>query len=195
MSIINPDGHPVNPTPADAILETGLEPAWSVSPLCQCQEVGRVCDYCHDESFAAWKVERAVAELKAAAEADTLPEEPDADDLAELTEWAAEQDARDFLDRSATLGLAKLVEHQAAFYRAWPTEAGALIAETVDDLAAKVLATDARTPNEYRARIGVLDDEARDQWQEVGYQEGLAAGREECRRKHGRTPGMGRLTD
>jgi hypothetical protein len=117
-----------------------------------------------------------------------VADEPTADDLAELTEWAAEQDARDFLDRSATLGLAELVEHQAAFYRAWPTEAGAMIAEALDDLAAKLQATDARTPDEYRARIGILEDEAREQHESVGYQAGLDAGREECRRKHGRTP-------
>jgi hypothetical protein len=131
------------------------------------------------------------AGLKAATEADTLPEEPDAEDLAELHAWAAEETAREFLDVSATLGLAELVGHTAEFLRRWPTEAGAVIAEALDELAARIQATDARTPDEYRARIGVLDDEAREQHETIGYQAGLDAGREECRRKHGRTPSAG----
>jgi hypothetical protein len=98
------------------------------------------------------------------AEADRLDadDHPTDDDLAELAERSTEQTARQHLDRSATLGLAELVEHQAAFYRAWPTEAGAVIAEALDELAAKIQATDARTPDEYRAQIGVLEDAARE---------------------------------
>ena len=48
-----------------------------------------------------------------------------------------------------------------------------------------------RTPDECRARIGVLEDEAREQLETVGYENGLATGRAECRRKHGRTPSAG----
>jgi hypothetical protein len=105
-----------------------------------------------------------------------------------LAEWSAHQTALEHLDRSAVLGLAELVEHQASFYRSWPTEAGALIAEALDDLAAKIQVTGATTPEEYRDRIGVLEDEAREQHETVGYENGLSAGRAECERKHGRTP-------
>jgi hypothetical protein len=88
--------------------------------------------------------------------------------LAELHEWQQAEVAREHLDRSHVLRLVELVSHQSAFYRAWPTAAGAMIAEALNELAAKIQATDARTPDEYRARIGVLADEAReastDQW-------------------------------
>jgi hypothetical protein len=63
-----------------------------------------------------------------------------------------------------------------------------MIARTLDGLALKIRLTDASTPEEFDAREGVLDDEAREQHESVGYQAGLDAGREECRRKHGRTP-------
>jgi hypothetical protein len=164
------------------------EPARHVPAICQCEEAGRMCAFCEDEAFTAWKIEQAVAELRAAVEADALAEEPDESDLAELHEWAAETTAREHLDRSAVLSLPDLIEHTADFFAAWPTAAGGLIAETLRELAAKVQATDATTPDEYRARIGVLEDEAREQHETVGYQAGLDAGREECRRKHGRTP-------
>jgi hypothetical protein len=133
--------------------------------------------------------ERGIALL----EADTLAgdDEPSADDLAVLHEWSAEQTARDYLDHSATLGLAELVEHQAAFYRAWPTDAGKLIAEALDDLANKIRYVGATTPAEWDARAETIEQEARQQWQEAGYQEGLAIGREECRRKHGQPPSAG----
>jgi hypothetical protein len=166
MTIINHDGHPVNTTPTpEALPGTGnldVEPSFA------------------DEILAAG--------LRAAAEADTLPEEPDADDLTELHEWQQAEVAREHLDRSATLSLPDLIGHTAAFFRQWPTAAGSLIAEALDDLAAKVQATVATTPSEYRARIGVLEDEAREQHETVGYENGLAAGRAECARKHGRTP-------
>jgi hypothetical protein len=84
-------------------------------------------------------------------------------DLAELTEWLAETTAREHLDRSATLGPAALVEHLAACYRAWPTQAGAMITRTLDGLALKIQLTDANTPEEFNAREGVLDDEVREQ--------------------------------
>jgi hypothetical protein len=62
-----------------------------------------------------------------------------------------------------------------------------MIARTLDGLALKIRLTDATTPEEFDAREGVLDDEVREQHESIGYQAGLAAGREECRRKHGRT--------
>jgi hypothetical protein len=113
------------------------------------------------------------------------PGEPDAADLAELHDWAAEQTARDFLDHSATFGLAELVEYQATFYRSWPTEAGAMIARTLDALALKIRLTDAGTPEEFDASAEILDAEARQQWEDIGFEQGKAAALAECARKHG----------
>jgi hypothetical protein len=48
--------------------------------------------------------------------------------VAEFATWRLEQDAREHLDRSAQLGLAELVDAQVAFFRGWPTDAGAMIA-------------------------------------------------------------------
>jgi hypothetical protein len=63
-----------------------------------------------------------------------------------------------------------------------------MIARALDGLAIKIWLTNASTPEEFDAREAVLDDEVREQHESIGYQAGLAAGREECRRKHGRTP-------
>ena len=95
--------------------------------------------------------------MKAAAEADKQPEEPDVDDLAELAEWSAEKTARGHLDRSHVLGLVELVAHQSAFYRSWPTAAGEIIARHLEGLALKIRMTDATTPEEFDAREGVSD--------------------------------------
>jgi hypothetical protein len=57
---------------------------------------------------------------------------------------------------------------------------------TLDALALKTRLTDANTPEEFDAPEGVLDDEVREQRESIGYEAGLAAGREECRRNHGR---------
>jgi hypothetical protein len=117
------------------------------------------------------------------ADTEAAADEPGAD-LAEFAEWSADQTAREHLNRSAVLGLAELIGHTAEFFRRWPTQAGALISETLDDLAAKVAATGATTPTEYRDRIGVLADEAREQWESVGFENGLAQARAECARRH-----------
>jgi hypothetical protein len=122
--------------------------------------------------------------MSAAVEADTLPEEPSADDLAELDTWNLEQTAREFLDASATLNLPELVEYQAQFYKSWPTAAGAMIATALESLAQKIRYVGAATPEDFEARADTIEHEAREQWQEIGYQEGLAAGRSECERRH-----------
>jgi hypothetical protein len=164
MTIIDDDTHAVNPTPA-VLPRTGnpdVEPTFV------------------DEILAAG--------LKAAAEADTLPEEPTADDLAELNEWAAETTAREHLDRSATLGLAELVDHQVTFFRSWSTAAGEMIARHLEALALKIRLCDASTPEDYADRAEVLDAEARQQWEDIGFEQGKAAARAERERKHGRPP-------
>jgi hypothetical protein len=109
--------------------------------------------------------------------------------LAEFATWRREQDAREHLDRSATLGLAELVEYQAAFYRAWPTDAGAMIAQALDALAAKIGYAGATTPAEWDARAETIEQEARAQWEDIGFEQGKAQALAECERKHRRIGG------
>jgi hypothetical protein len=59
-----------------------------------------------------------------------------------------------------------------------------MIAWTLDGLALKIRLTDASTPEEFDAREGVLDDEAREQWESVGFENGQAQARAECERRH-----------
>ena len=66
-----------------------------------------------------------------------------------------------------------------------------MIARVLDALALKIRLTGARTPEEFDAREGALDDEAREEHESIGYEAGLAAGREECQRKHGQTSSSG----
>jgi hypothetical protein len=94
---------------------------------------------------------------------------PTDEDLADYREMRGEAEARGHLDLSATLSLAELVEHQAAFYRSWPSEAGEMIARELDALALKVRMTDATTPAEFEARIEVLDADIRAGWEARGY--------------------------
>jgi hypothetical protein len=190
MTIVPVTESGVNPSPAGS-----TTPARPVPALCQCEEVGRLCDHCCDESFTAWKIEQAVAhvddqaaaELRAAADADSLPEQPDESDLAELHAWRLEQDAREHLDR-ADLGLAELVDHSVAFFRSWPTAAGEMIARHLESLALRLRLTDSTTPEEYDSRAEVLDAEARQAWEDVAYEEGKAAALAECQRRHGQAP-------
>lgn len=70
---------------------------------------------------------------------------------------------------AATLDLAELVDRQAAAYRAWPLEAGEMIARALDELALKVRMTGATTPAEYEARIEVIDADIRSDWEARGY--------------------------
>lgn len=83
-----------------------------------------------------------------------------------------------------SLSLADLIEHTAGFFAVWPTDAGKLIADTLRELAGKVQLTEATTPDEYSARIAVMDDEVRETWEAIGhhkgYEQGLAAGRREA---------------
>jgi hypothetical protein len=81
--------------------------------------------------------------------------------------------------------LAELVEHQAAFYRSWPTNAGRLLAEALEALASQVRYLNATTPAEFEARAGTIEQEARQQWEDVGYEQGKAAALAECERRHG----------
>jgi hypothetical protein len=168
---------------------------------CSPPETPKACVACSAGSTASDAstalLERGITLAEAEAIADPFAnmidpdDDPSADDLAELAEWSTEQTAREHLDRSGVLSLPELVEHQAAFYRSWPTAAGEIIARHLEGLALKIRMTDATTPEEFDAREGVLDDEVRQQRETIGYEAGLAAGREECRRKRGRSPSAG----
>jgi hypothetical protein len=46
----------------------------------------------------------------------------------------------------------------------------------MEELALKIRLTHATTPDEYEARIEVLDDGIREQWEARGYEEGRRAG-------------------
>ena len=82
---------------------------------------------------------------------------PTAEDLADYGHWADESTARDHLDASERLTLAELVDRQAAFYRGWNNAAGEMMARAMDELALKVRLTDATTPDEFEARVEILD--------------------------------------
>jgi hypothetical protein len=45
--------------------------------------------------------------------------------------------------------------------------------------------TGARAPDECHARIGVIENEARQQWESVGFENGLMQARRECVRRYG----------
>lgn len=109
---------------------------------------------------------------------DASPEEPTDADLAEYREWTCEADAREFLDVSERLTLAELVDRQVAFYRGWDNPAGEMIARALEELALKVRMTDATTPDEFEARVEILDAQVRADWEAIGYEEG----RDSCRR-------------
>jgi hypothetical protein len=93
--------------------------------------------------------------------------------------------AADHDEPAATLDLAGLVAKQAEAFRAWPIAAGAIIADALEELAAKIQATDARTSDQYRARIETLEAEARQLWEDIGFEQGKAHARAEGRRRLG----------
>jgi hypothetical protein len=90
------------------------------------------------------------------------------------------QTARDFLDQSATLRLPALVEHQAVFFRYWPSAAGEMVARHMEELALRIRWVKAETPADYEARAEIVERDARETWRQAGYEDGLAAGRREA---------------
>jgi|GEM_PF-5514567 len=71
-----------------------------------------------------------------------------------------------------------IVQREADTFRALDTPASLLIARTLDELATKIRMTQAKTPDEYDARIEILDAGIREQWEAIGYEAGRHA---ECR--------------
>jgi hypothetical protein len=97
-------------------------------------------------------------------------------DWVEAMQAADEAAAMRLLDRSKTLSLPELIDHQADWFRSWPSAAGDLIARALDELALKVRMVDATTPEDAMARIEILEQDVRQQWEAIGFENGKAAG-------------------
>jgi hypothetical protein len=82
-----------------------------------------------------------------------------------------------------TLGLAELVDHEADLYRNWGSGIGEMIAQHMETLAMRIRLTDSVTPAEYAERSEALDRDVRQQWQDIGYEEGRSAAAAELARK------------
>ena len=77
--------------------------------------------------------------------------------------------------------LAEIVDHEALGYRAWGTQAGDFLARQMERLAQLIRWTGASTPEDHEDRMEVWDAEIRDRYWDMGFHEGLVAGRRECR--------------
>jgi hypothetical protein len=113
---------------------------------------------------------------------DMADEPPTLDyDLAEAAEMFAEMDARQHLDLSQCLTLDQLIEHQIQFYERWNNEAGKWFALHMTELLIKYRgAGSPATPAEAVARIEILEQDVRHDWEARGYKEGKAAGLREA---------------
>jgi hypothetical protein len=75
----------------------------------------------------------------------------------------------------------EIVEHEASVYRAWGNEMGDFLARQMDRLAQLIRWTGATMPEDHEDRMEVWDAEIRDRYWDMGFHEGLVAGRRECR--------------
>jgi hypothetical protein len=110
---------------------------------------------------------------------DHYPDEPPALDYdpAEAAEMFAEMDARQHLDLSQCLTLDELIERQIEFYEGWDNDAGKMFALHMTELLIKYRgAGSPSTPAEAMARIEILEQDVRHDWEARGYEEGKAAG-------------------
>ncbi|GAC1467501.1 MAG: hypothetical protein NVSMB9_09170 [Isosphaeraceae bacterium] len=71
---------------------------------------------------------------------------------------------------------AELIDQESLGYRAWGTNVGDFLAREMEKLAQLVRWTQATTPEEHEARMEVWDDEIRQRYEAIGYQEGRYAG-------------------
>ena len=84
-------------------------------------------------------------------------------------------------ERSAREPCSEIVEHEALGYSAWGTPEGEFLARQMDRLAQLIRWTGASTPEDHEDRMEVWDAEIRDRYWDMGFHEGLVAGRRECR--------------
>jgi hypothetical protein len=111
---------------------------------------------------------------------------PTAEDLADAAEIFGEMDAQRHLDRSDRLTLDDLIEHQIRFCEGWQNEAGKWFALHMTELLIKYPgAGSPTTPAEAMARIEILEQDVRQQWEARGYEEGKAAGLREAAPSNG----------
>jgi hypothetical protein len=98
-------------------------------------------------------------------------------DPAEAAEMFAEMDARQHLDLSQRLTLDQLIERQIEFYEGWQNEAGKMFALHMTELQLKYRgAGSPGTPAEAMARIEILEQDVRQDWEARGYDAGFDAG-------------------
>jgi hypothetical protein len=98
-------------------------------------------------------------------------------DLAEAALVFAAMDARQHLDLSQCLTLDELIERQVEFYEGWQNEAGKMFALHMTELLIKYRsAGSASTPAEATARIEILEQDVRQDWEARGYDAGFDAG-------------------
>jgi hypothetical protein len=109
---------------------------------------------------------------------DPADESPEIDhELAEAAADFAEMDSRQHLDLSRCLTLDELIERQIEFYESWQNEAGKMFALHMTELLIKYHgAGSAATPAEAMARIEVLEQDVRQDWEARGYDAGFEAG-------------------
>lgn len=86
-----------------------------------------------------------------------------------------DNETRSRLDVHPNATLAEKAENEADAYRALGTDEGEMFGRTMDELAMKIRMTQAATPHEYEARIEVLDDGIRADWEARGFEEGQRA--------------------
>ena len=85
------------------------------------------------------------------------------------------------LPGTASRTLLEIVDHEALGYRAWGTPEGDFLARQMERLAQLIRWTGASTPEDHEDRMEVWDAEIRDRYWDMGFHEGLVAGRRECR--------------
>jgi hypothetical protein len=150
---------------------------WAVGPMPGVGPARCVCATCAEVEAPAPHAETCTCEVCYRALADRLGAEEAAERARLETAYPLVEDPVE-----PALALDEQVAIEARKYRHRDTLAADLIATELEALAYRVRAVGATCPQEYEARIEVLDRDIRDEWECIGYAEGLAAGRAECPR-------------
>ena len=81
------------------------------------------------------------------------------------------------------VNLAEAIDREALAYRSQETVIGDFLATQLERLAQIIRFTESVTPAEFSDRFDVLEGQARDQWREVGFEDGFQAGLRAARRQ------------